>query len=179
LKQTALAGFGLIWALVVACQPSSGQLALAVDQPEGNVPARPASNDDDAARMAAEPAGKVAARDNPLSAISFASLTATRERPLFSRSRRRPEPPVMPPVEARSAPVTAPPLRPHLALVGAIAADGEGIAVFVDESTKGVVRLKTGEGHSGWILRAVTGREATLQRDQETAVFAIANAPAK
>jgi general secretion pathway protein N len=64
-------------------------------------------------------------------------------------------------------------------LVGAIAADGEGIAVFVDESTRGVVRLKTGEGHSGWILRTVTGREATLQRDQEIAVFAIANAPAK
>jgi general secretion pathway protein N len=66
-----------------------------------------------------------------------------------------------------------------LALVGAIAADGEGIAVFLDESTRGVVRLKTGEGHSGWVLRAVKGREATLQRNQETAVFAITNAPAK
>jgi hypothetical protein len=36
-----------------------------------------------------------------------------------------------------------------------------------------------GEAHSGWTLRSVKRREATLQRDRETAVLALSNRPAK
>ena len=35
--------------------------------------------------------------------------------------------------------------QPPLALVGAIAGENEGIAIFLDGTTKGVICLKTGE----------------------------------
>jgi hypothetical protein len=115
---------------------------------------------------------------SPLWAVPLTSLTATRERPIFSPSRR-------PPAVVDAAPLQAPPPsvnyqspQPLLSLVGAIAGGAEGIAIFLDETTKGIVRLKTGESHSGWILRSVQGREATLQRGGEIAVVAIPNPPA-
>ena len=33
--------------------------------------------------------------------------------------------------------------------------------------------MRTGQDYSGWVLNGVRGREATLQRDSETAVFAL------
>ena len=112
-------------------------------------------------------------RPNPLWAVPIASLTATRERPIFSPSRRPPA-------------VVAPqrllrdnePNRPLLALVGTVAAAPEGIAIFQDEKSKGIVRLRMGESHSGWTLTAVKAREATLLRGHETAVLVIPSPPA-
>jgi general secretion pathway protein N len=111
---------------------------------------------------------------NPLWAISLASLTATRERPIFSPT-RRPLPVAVKPV-AKQSPSAAQPL---LALVGAIAGDGEGIAIFLDGTTKGIIRLKTGETHAGWTLQEVKAREAILQKDHNTAVLAIPAPTAK
>jgi general secretion pathway protein N len=102
---------------------------------------------------------------NPLWAIPLSRLTATRERPLFLPSRRAPAPGVVAaPVAALAppAPPAAEPERPPLTLVGAIASDTEGFAVFVDQATNTVIRLRTGQDHQGWVLRAVRGREATL-----------------
>ena len=48
-----------------------------------------------------------------------------------------------------------------------------GIAVFTDETTRDIIRLKMGEGHNGWILRSVTGREAVLEKDRRTAVIGL------
>ncbi len=58
-------------------------------------------------------------------------------------------------------------------LVGAIASETEGFAVFLDQATNNVIRLKTGQDHSGWVLRSVKGREATLQKDQQTITLAL------
>ena len=116
-------------------------------------------------------------RGNPLWAIPLKVLTATRERPLFLPSRRAPAaavagpPPVMP--VAAVPPPPAPPERPHLSLVGAIVGDSEGFAVFLDETTREVVRMKTGESRGGWVLLSVRGREATLQRDRESIVLSL------
>jgi general secretion pathway protein N len=102
---------------------------------------------------------------NPLWAIPLSKLTATRDRPLFLPSRRAPAPAIAAaPVAALtlSAPPPAEPERPSLTLVGAIASDTEGFAVFLDQSTNTVIRLRTGQDHQGWVLRAVKGREATL-----------------
>jgi general secretion pathway protein N len=108
---------------------------------------------------------------NPLWAIPLSALSATRERPLFTPSRRPPAPAIAgpPPVE-RVAPVepTTEPERPRLTLVGAVIGSGAGIAIFIDQTTNDVVRLKTGESHSGWTLRSVKGREALFQRNSET-----------
>jgi len=102
---------------------------------------------------------------NPLWAIPLSRLTATRDRPLFLPSRRAAVPgvaaaPVAAP--APSAPSPTEPERPALTLVGAIASETEGFAVFVDQATNTVIRLRTGQDHQGWVLRAVKGREATL-----------------
>ena len=109
-------------------------------------------------------------RGNPLWAIPLASLSPIRERPIFSPS-RRPSP------TATSSTVSVAPAstRPPLALLGAIAGETEGVAIFLDQTTKGTIRLKTGEGHLGWTLRSVKGREAILQKELKTAVFTIPN----
>ena len=109
-------------------------------------------------------------RGNPLWAIPLTSLTATRERPIFSPTRRPP------PVAVKLAPTQSPSaVQPLLALVGAIAGENDGIAIFLDGTTKGIIRLKTGESHAGWMLQEVKAREAILQKDHKTAVLALPN----
>src|SRR5205085_12702922 len=84
---------------------------------------------------------------NPLWAIPLSTLSATRERPLFTPSRRPPAPAIAgpPPVEPVAAPAAPPPEpdRPQLTLVGAVAGDSGGIAIFIDQATNDVVRLRT------------------------------------
>jgi len=116
------------------------------------------------------------ARPNPLWSVPLASLTATHERPIFSPS-RRPPPSVVapaPPVE-RSVQLN----RPRFDLVGTVADGGVGIAIFREENSKAIVRLRTGESHSGWTLTAVKPREAILLHNRDTVSLAIASPPAK
>jgi hypothetical protein len=49
----------------------------------------------------------------------------------------------------------------------------EGIAVFIDTTTRDTVRLRTGEGHSGWILQSIERRTATLQKGDRTETLAL------
>lgn len=114
------------------------------------------------------------ARGNPLWSVSLQSLSTTRERPIFSAS-RRPRPSARTP-SAPPPPAATQPSRPLLSLVGAIAADNDGIALFVDLTNKTMLRLKIGESHLGWTLLNVDRREATLQRGRESIVFAIPSA---
>jgi general secretion pathway protein N len=117
-------------------------------------------------------------RANPLWSLPLTALSATREMPLFSSSRR---PLQTPPAPISTATVaTAAPERPQLSvsLVGAIAGNNEGIAIFVDRTSKDIIRLKTGETYSGWTLQTVKGREATLERDTEKTILFL-NPPAK
>ena len=111
---------------------------------------------------------------NPLWSISLASLPATRERPIFSPSRRPP------PVALKTTPIQPPSkAQPPFILVGAIAGESEGIAIFLDGATNGIIRLKTGESHAGWTLQTVKAREAVLQHEQRTIVVELPNPPAR
>jgi general secretion pathway protein N len=114
------------------------------------------------------PTGKVYS-GNPLWSIPLSTLTATRERPIFSPSRRPPSPVVAaiaPP--AAATPVAAPPAAPpeplSLGLVGTIGNGDDSVAVFVEQRTKAIIRLRVGEAYSGWILREVRSREASLEK---------------
>jgi hypothetical protein len=171
------AGRMLPFALVAAALAAPARLTAATDLTVGPdlraVPRPPAVNLDSKMSQASPP---VPQAGNPLWAVPLSSLTVTRERPLFSASRRPLAPPVAarPVVQARTAPPPRPrePQRPQLSLVGTVAG-AEGIAVFIDQSNQSVVRLRTGEGHDGWVLRAVGPREVTLQNDRDTAVLAL------
>lgn len=114
------------------------------------------------------PAGPREPRGNPLWSIPLKNLNATRERPIFLPSRRAPAPAdagAPPPLPvAAPPPPPAEPERPRLALVGAVSGENDSVAVFMDEETRDIVRLRTGENHAGWILRLVRGREATLEK---------------
>jgi general secretion pathway protein N len=111
---------------------------------------------------------------NPLWAIPLKDLSATRDRPLFSPSRRPSAPAVAAaPFKLAAAAKPAEPDRPKLALVGTISGDGEGIGIFLDPSNNKIVRLKTGDAHNGWILRRVERRETLLEKNDQTAVLAL------
>lgn len=112
---------------------------------------------------------------NPLWAMPRAQFSVTRERPIFSPSRRPPPPAVAPMAVPRVAAVPKPrePERPQLTLVGTIASDEEGFGIFLDQSTKAVLRLKVGENFQGWKLRSVQGRETALEKDQQVVTLAL------
>ncbi|MEH2567631.1 hypothetical protein [Bradyrhizobium sp. AZCC 2289] len=113
---------------------------------------------------------------NPLWTIPLTVLSATRERPIFSSS-RRPRPPAVAAAPAVKPAAVAPkpkdPERPKLTLVGTIASGRERFGIFLDQSTKAALRLKMGDDYQGWKLRSVQGREATLEKDQEAVVLAL------
>jgi general secretion pathway protein N len=113
---------------------------------------------------------------NPLWAVPLSSLTATRERPIFLPSRRPYASPVAAArqhVEPVKPPPPAQPARPLLALVATVIGDSQSMAVFSDTTTGDTIRLRIEEGHAGWILRSVKGREAKLQKDGEIAILAL------
>jgi general secretion pathway protein N len=114
---------------------------------------------------------------NPLWGIPIELLHATRERPLFSASRRPPMPIVIaapqPTIEAPKAPD-----EPTLDLIGTVTGNPDaGYAIFVDKASHDVVRLKTGEGRDGWILQSVSKREAILEKDQRSAIVRLPPMP--
>ena len=99
---------------------------------------------------------------NPLWAIPLKQLFNTRERPIFSPSRR---PPVG--VGGRWA-AAGGGAGQGAAETGRSAKSGafadrhghrreKSIAVFVEDTTKNLVRLRTGEAYKGWTLRSVQG----------------------
>ena len=108
---------------------------------------------------------------NPLWEIPLSTLSATRERPIFSPS-RRPRSPA--PVQAPPPPPRPPRVeRPQLSLVGTVAGEEESFGLFVDPTTKAAIRLKIGEDYQGWKLRTVQGRDVMLERDKQTTILSL------
>jgi general secretion pathway protein N len=154
---------GAMLALAVAfCGPSESGV------PEAPENARAAI---DSARDAAAPLSA-----NPLWAIPLDALSATGERPIFSPSRRRPAPATFEPAAAEPPkPVPAPPepSRPPLVLVGTIVGESRQIGIFREETTEEMVRLATGEGHSGWLLRSVDNRGVQFERGERSTTLVL------
>jgi general secretion pathway protein N len=100
---------------------------------------------------------------NPLWAVPLASLNATRERPIFSPS-RRPSP------IAERLPTQPATVRPQLTRVGAILGDDE-VAILQDEITRGIARVKKGESYAGWTLHVLEQRKAILQKGSDAMIL--------
>jgi general secretion pathway protein N len=117
---------------------------------------------------------------NPLWSVPLSALTAMRERPIFSASRRPPARAVAAaPADQVHAPapeVAAPPDRPALALIGVVIGEGDAIAVFLDATSKKIVRLRQGEIHSGWVLGSVLPRDVTLRKADRSEVLSLPRA---
>jgi general secretion pathway protein N len=115
---------------------------------------------------------------NPLWMIPLSALTATRDRPLFSASRRPPAPAVEaaapPPPAPDPAPAPPPPPeRPALTLVGTIVSPSTSVAMFKDTATQAVTRLRQGEAASGWLLKTVKLRSVIVEKGEQSAVLAL------
>ena len=61
-------------------------------------------------------------------------------------------------------------------LIGTVVGENDSVGVFLDQASSKVVRLRTGEGHAGWILRSVQARQATLVKDERTEVLSLPTA---
>lgn len=124
-------------------------------------------------------AREVAARPppggNPLWGIPISALDATRERPIFSASRRPPMPPVVAQrvVEVPPPPKPAEPEHPLITLVGTVIGTPKNVAVVLDRATKTIVRLHVGEAASGWILRTVDARSMTIEKNSQFVTLAL------
>jgi hypothetical protein len=112
---------------------------------------------------------------NPLWAMPVKQFSTTRDRPIFLPSRRPPAPPAS---AATVAKAIVPPKpkeseQPRLSLVGTISGDEDKFGIFIDQSTKAVLRLRVGEEFQGWKLQSVQGREAAFQKNQLSFVVAL------
>jgi general secretion pathway protein N len=120
--------------------------------------------------------GKLPVSGNPLWSVPLSVLTATQERPIFSASRRPPPRAVAGPlIQPVMVPVSKPaePERPALLLIGAVVGDTDAIAVFLDRTNQGIVRLRAGDSHAGWVLSSVLPREVTLKKADQTEVLVL------
>jgi hypothetical protein len=109
---------------------------------------------------------------NPLWTVSVEGLAATRDRPLFSRTRRPPAPPVanVPPPRPE---LPVKPEQPPLVLIGTIIGGSEVIAVFRDQTAKRVIDLHSGESRYGWLLDRVQERNVVLEKGNSNAFLAL------
>jgi len=142
------------------------------DQVVNSKPANPVRT---AARPVDPAVDGSASAGNPLWVLPLKQLSVTRERPIFSPS-RRPPPPATPTYVAPVAAVRQParpaePERPSVTLLGTIVGEAERLGVFLEPATRNIMRMRIGEDHQGWVLRAVQTREVTLAKGRQNIVL--------
>ena len=121
------------------------------------------------APRAADPATR-SRPGNPLWAVPLTALAATRDRPLFSVSRR---PPIIaapiaaaPPKQEALAP--PPPERPSLTLVGTIVSRKKSLAVLQGSTGDAVSRLRVGQENDGWLVRGIGLRSIIVEKGEQS-----------
>ena len=115
------------------------------------------------------PAAPTAGLASPLAVHPLDRLSATRERPLFSPSRRPPAPPPPPIV----SPPPPPPGPPNLTLVG-IVMDAEEARAIVQSGPKNEIRrVRIGDDIGGWKVAQIEGRRLVLKLDSRVATFSM------
>jgi hypothetical protein len=121
----------------------------------------------EAARQAGGPSG--AALKNPLAVHSFSELSATRDRPLFSPTRRPPPPP--PVAEAETAPPPAPP--PAVLFSGVIMDTKGALAIIRADASARAMYVHVGDVVAGWKVGQIERRKLTLSLDGRSASFTL------
>jgi hypothetical protein len=103
---------------------------------------------------------------SPLAAQPLERMSNTRDRPLFSPTRR---PPAPPPVVVATPPPPPPP--PDLALLGVVMDGEEARAVVRTGSAAKILRVGIGDDIGGWKVGQIEGRQLVLLLDGRTATF--------
>jgi len=101
-----------------------------------------------------------------LAAQPLDRLSATRERPLFSPTRRPPPPP--PPVVVAPEP---PPPPPDVALFGIVMDGDEAHAVVRAGPAAKIMNVRVGDDIGGWKVAQIEGRQLVLSLDDRIAKF--------
>ena len=120
--------------------------------------------------QAQAPATPTAGLASPLAVHPLDRLSATRERPLFSPSRRAPAPP--PIVSLPPPPPPPPPEPPNVTLVGIVMDAGEARAI-VQSGPNEVRRVRIGDDIGGWKVAQIEGRRLVLKLDSRVATFSM------
>jgi len=162
-----LATFTVATAAMIPVLPVGAEQVAEIGKSSGTQNSQTTSHPEQVSSNAGMPAGR------PVLPVPLSKLSMTRDRPIFSPS-RRPPPLAAPPVIAKRVEPPKPPEQPPLILVGTVAGGDSAIAVFVEQSTENTVRLRVNESHQGWTLRSIEGREVTLLKDRESSVLALA-----
>jgi hypothetical protein len=124
----------------------------------------------------AAPADNASGRDrlpggliNPLAAQPLEAMSATRDRPLFSPTRRPPPPP--PQIVAAPPPPPPPPEPPSVLLVGVVMDGEEAKALVRFTAVNKVIHAKIGDDIEGWKVAQIEGRKLVLSLDGRLATF--------
>jgi hypothetical protein len=102
----------------------------------------------------------------PLEAQPLERMSNTRDRPLFSPTRR---PPAPPPVVAAAPPPPPPP--PDVALLGVVMDGEDARAVVRTGPAAKVLRVGIGDDIGGWKVGQIEARQLVLLLDGRTATF--------
>jgi general secretion pathway protein N len=103
---------------------------------------------------------------SPLAAQPLERLSNTRDRPLFSPTRR---PPAPPPVVAVAPPPPPPP--PDVALLGVVMDGEDARAVVRAGPAAKILRVGIGDDIGGWKVGQIEARQLVLLLDGRTATF--------
>jgi general secretion pathway protein N len=115
-------------------------------------------------REQASPAG------NPLWTIPLSALAATRNRPLFSASRRPPivAVPIAAPPQKEEALAPSPPEQPLLTLLGTIVGPEASVAVLQGSNAEAISRLQVGQENDGWRVAGIGLRSIVVEKGAQS-----------
>lgn len=117
--------------------------------------------------LAGEPAAQSKVHPvSPLAARPLDRFSATRDRPLFSPTRRPPAAPVI-----VAAPPPPPPLPPNVALLGVVMDGEQAQAVVRAGPTAKILRVSIGDDIGGWKVGQIEEKKLVLLLDGRTATF--------
>jgi hypothetical protein len=123
--------------------------------------------------------GMPAVSGNPVAEVPLDRLSGTRNRPLFSPSRRPPAPPAPAAIAAsvERAPQPLPLLSPPgVALFGiVVGAQGPRAFIGTGEADR-IIGVRPGDDVSGWTVTAITQRDLVLSRAERSATFTLFSA---
>jgi hypothetical protein len=107
---------------------------------------------------------------NPLWTVPLSALPATRDRPLFSVSRRPPfvAAPIAAPPPKQETLAPPAPERPLLTLVGTIVSPKASLAILQGSTAESISRLRVGQENDGWRVRGIGIRSIVVEKGAQS-----------